>query len=361
MTPVGAGSQRGRGALILLVVALAATPGNALAQFQKAYRVDVIADDVFAIVWDDLRNFPVEGNHLVVVGESDVVVVDANRTPSLADTVIAIIRRRTGKGVSHVINTHWHADHVQGNSVYRAAFPNVKIVGHPETVAGMDSVLVPYVEEVGHDLESVRAQLRPADEAGGELDEEARSRLDARLVGLEREATLYDAVVFDPPTTLVSDSLVLETGGQKIVVLHSGPANTPGDLTVWLPESRILAVGDIVTRPFPLLGWDTPAGWHRSLTALLDRGPRVVLPGHGEVLRSMEYAELFRDLMGSVSSQVRQGIADGQTLEQLQTGADLSEYWREFSDGDERLFQAFETRFQPVLVERAFLEAGTRP
>ena len=331
-------------------------PATAAAQFQKPYAIDSIAPGVFAVVWQDMMSYPYEGNHLVVVTDRDVIVVDANRTPELTDTVIAIVRRTTNLPVTHVINTHWHADHVQGNSVYQREFPGVRIVGHPNTVAGIDSVLIPYVrDEVRTGYEDLKTRL---DDETSVLPEDERAGLGRQLESLERENVLYDAVTLVKPNLLVRDSLVLDRGTGPIVIFHPGWGNTDGDLAVWLPVERVLAVGDQVTEPFPLLGWDAPRSWYRSLESMLALGPSVVLPGHGEVQRSMEFVELYRDFLRDLSTQVAEGAEAGKTLEDLQGGVDLVRYWEAFADGNERMVQAFVTRFQPEAVKRAWVELG---
>lgn len=50
--------------------------------------------------------------------------------------MIAIIRERTSKPVRHVINTHWHADHVQGDSVYLREFPMFRSLAIPRPSRG---------------------------------------------------------------------------------------------------------------------------------------------------------------------------------------------------------------------------------
>ena len=339
-------------------VALIAWPSAPIqAQFQKQYEIVTIADDVFAIIWQDITQYPFEGNHLVVINDDDVFVVDANRTPSLADTVIAIVRRHTQKPIRYVVNTHWHADHVQGNAVYRRELPEVMIIGHPETVTGIDTVLVPYIDEVRRDVAAARTQLAADATVDGEPFTDAqRKRAEGRLESLEREETLYEAVELARPNVLVSDSMTIDGGDRQIKIFHPGPANTSGDLVVYIPEAGVLAVGDLVTKPFPLLGWDSPGSWSRALDHLLGLDPQVVIPGHGELMRSMEYVELFRDLFRALSTQVRDGVERGRSLEELQTTIDLEHFWREFAGDNERLFQGFAAQFQPRAVERAYLE-----
>ena len=133
--------------LPVTVLALMAfgTPSPTAAQFTKPYTVVDLADDIFAIVWDDIVSVPIEGNNLVIINADDVIVVDSKRTPSLAMTVIDEIRKRTDKPVRYLINTHWHADHFYSNYVFQNEYPGVEIIGHPATTAGMNSILVPWL------------------------------------------------------------------------------------------------------------------------------------------------------------------------------------------------------------------------
>ena len=43
---------------------------------------------------------------------------------------LAALRTITNKPVSAVINTHWHDDHILGNTVYADAFSKVEIIAH---------------------------------------------------------------------------------------------------------------------------------------------------------------------------------------------------------------------------------------
>ena len=160
-----------RTVLLLLVILL---PVGGAAQFTKPYRVVDLTDDIFAIVWDDILSYPVEGNKLVIINENDVVVVDSKRTSSLARTVIEEIRKGTDKPVRCLINTHWHADHFYANYVFQEDFPGVEIIGHPATSAGVWSVLVPGHGDVQHDL----AYLHLVRELFASLSQQVRAGVD---------------------------------------------------------------------------------------------------------------------------------------------------------------------------------------
>ena len=77
----------------------------------------------YAAVRKDPLSLAVNSNSLIVVRDSDVVVVDAQFTRRATQETIAAIRTITRKPVAYVINTHWHDDHLAGDQVYRDSFP----------------------------------------------------------------------------------------------------------------------------------------------------------------------------------------------------------------------------------------------
>ena len=55
-----------------------------------------------------------------IVTHKGVVVIDALGSPALAERLLAEIRKITPQPVTHVILTHYHADHVYGLQVFAA-------------------------------------------------------------------------------------------------------------------------------------------------------------------------------------------------------------------------------------------------
>jgi glyoxylase-like metal-dependent hydrolase (beta-lactamase superfamily II) len=58
-----------------------------------------------------------------IVTSAGVVVIDALGSPALAERLLAEIRKVTPQPVTHVILTHYHADHVYGLQVFAAWAP----------------------------------------------------------------------------------------------------------------------------------------------------------------------------------------------------------------------------------------------
>ena len=158
---------------------------------------------------------------------------------------------------------------------------------------------------------------------------------DASLV----ERYLVDARDFEPvmPTITVDDRLTLRRGGRVVEILHLGAGHTRADLVVHLPAERIAITGDLVVWPVPLVGSTSfPGAFAATLRRALALGPAIIVPGHGPVLRDDAYVRQMARLFTSMSQQVTAGVTRGETLEQLRTGVDLSEFRRAFA-GDSRV------------------------
>jgi glyoxylase-like metal-dependent hydrolase (beta-lactamase superfamily II) len=192
------------------------------------------------------RNFI--SNAGFVVTPDGVVVIDALGSPALAEQLLAQIRRITPLPVRHVIVTHYHADHIYGLQVFKAAGANV--IAHA----------------LGRDyLTSDTARLRldaSRQELGPWIDDKTR------LVAADRW--------LDAPETR------LAVGGVDLVIRHAGPAHTAEDLVVWLPQRGVLFSGDLVFRGrIPFVGQADSRQWIASLEKLIADAPRTVVPGHG--------------------------------------------------------------------------------
>jgi glyoxylase-like metal-dependent hydrolase (beta-lactamase superfamily II) len=90
-----------------------------------------VAPGVYAALQPAERRFD-DCNSAVIVTDVGVVVVDTQVDPQGARSVLGAIREKTDLPVRLVINTHWHSDHVQGNQVYRKAFPEAEIIHLPQ-------------------------------------------------------------------------------------------------------------------------------------------------------------------------------------------------------------------------------------
>ncbi|HRN07618.1 MAG TPA: MBL fold metallo-hydrolase, partial [Ottowia sp.] len=63
-----------------------------------------------------------------VVTSAGVVVIDALGSPALAERLVAEIKKITPQKITHVVLTHYHADHVYGLQVFEKL--GARIIAH---------------------------------------------------------------------------------------------------------------------------------------------------------------------------------------------------------------------------------------
>src|SRR5580704_4899695 len=87
----------------------------------KTYKFEKVAEGVYYATGGS------GSNNVVIVNDQDVVLVDDGTTPAAARAFLDDIKTITNKPVRTVVNTHFHYDHTDGNSVFG---PEVQIIAH---------------------------------------------------------------------------------------------------------------------------------------------------------------------------------------------------------------------------------------
>jgi len=222
------------------------------------------------------RNFI--SNAGIVVTPDGVVVIDALGAPQLARELIAEIHKLTGRKVTHVIVTHYHADHIYGLQEFKRE--GATIIAHRAALEYLNS------ETAQSRLAASRAELAPWIDA------------DTKLVPADRW--------IDGPTELV-------VGGVKLLIQPVGPSHTPEDVVVYLAADKVLFAGDLVFRGrVPFVGQANSGQWIKSLNTILGFDAKVVVPGHGplstEARQDMEltrdYLVYLRETMGKAAREM---------------------------------------------------------
>ena len=329
--------------------------------------VEEVAPGVHALIRTKLPGLLMDANVVFIVNDEDVVVVDTNLTPASARASLAALRSITAKPVRVVVNTHWHPDHVSGNQVYRDAFPAVEIVGHPRMREDMAARGADNRRQFGEQAREFVTLLKGLLDKGTSLagepitaEERASYEADIRLT---EETIAASPLPVVPPTLTVADRLTLHRGARTIEVLSLGRSHTHADLVVHLPHEGVVVSGDLVVAPTPLIGGDQSfiADWAASLDRLLELRPRVVVPGHGPVLRDDRQVVLLRDLMRSIHRQTAAALARGETLEQARAAVDV-ESFRTAMAGDSVVLRViFSAYGRTPGIAAVFREAGAAP
>ncbi len=286
------------------------------------FTVERLADGVFAVVRQDLPGLMVDANNLFIIGDRDVIVVDSNGAPAITREVVKALRALTRLPVRYVINTHWHDDHIRGNSVYAAEFPGAEFIAH--------AAMRPYMAAQGEanrrdfvtQAPGFAAYIRQTMAAGKDLNGDSLTA--AMRASYESDLGLVDVVLADSlrsptvlPTLTVTDSLTLYRGDRTIVIRSVGAGHTGGDLVVELPRERIIATGDLVAWPVPLVGDPQShiGSWGPALRRVMAARPAIVVPGHGPLLRDLAYVETLAGMFESIAQQASAAVARGDSLD----------------------------------------------
>jgi cyclase len=323
------------GALVtcLLLPLLASAASEPVAADAGA-RITRLAENVYVIEHDDATDEWPHGNTGIVVGRDGVFVVDSGYLPSRATADIALIRRITDKPVRILFTTHWHFDHNNGASAYRDAFEGVVFLAERNTSRWIE-LNQNYWKELStatdsprrQALEQIKAGLaRGTGPDGASLDSAGRMRLEESISKRGGELAELAALEVVAPTQVFDGRLSLDFGGTRIEIVDHGPANSPNDATVWLPEERILFTGDILVRsPLPYVVASWPVHWSRVLRDLEDIPADVVVPGHGPAMSDHAYTRAVRELLDATLTRVEALVRKGRNLSQVQAELSLDD------------------------------------
>ena len=205
----------------------------------------------------------------VIVGDSSVMVIDTTTAPMHAKDFVAAIRKVTDKPFRHVINTHHHGDHINGNQFFEGA----EIVGHPYC----------------------RDEVLKVVDAGGPA---LWARREGWADGTEPRKIL-------PPTTTFDGKMTYYYGKTVVEVFPMLPAHTYGDLVVYLPQHRILFAGDIAFfYVAPFCQNAHPSNWIEICDKIEQMPVDRIVPGHGPLGGKAELAEM-RGYLALLKSEAR--------------------------------------------------------
>lgn len=258
--------------------------------FAQSRPVRELAPGVFYYYGDELQKK--SANCLWVVFKEYVLVVDANY-PWGAEEILKEIRKTTSKPVRFVFNTHYHHDHTFGNSVFVDS--GAVILASVETALEMKTL--------------------------GQVEWDRGTAYSGRNMKTYRR---------EFPTLTFDRRLVFDDGEHRVELIRMGPAHTSGDAVAYLPKEKILATGDLCVNGNP---WGNNVAdahvnydlWLNVLDSLSSWDIRTVIPGHG-VPGPKEILIQQRDYLSDMLTQVRKGIKNGKSKEELVNEIDLKKH-----------------------------------
>jgi glyoxylase-like metal-dependent hydrolase (beta-lactamase superfamily II) len=187
-------------------------------------------------------------NSVIIEGEHEVMLVDAQLTKTNAERVLQEIKE-TKKPLSIIYITHEHADHFLGLEVFKEAYPRVMIIANSAVVDRINKV---YQEKID------------------KWQKILGSGATSHVVAIEK-----------------CDGNFIKFESLEIEVLKHIQGGTDENTMLWISGQRTLIAGDVVINNMHLYTAETDSKargkWLNSLSKIRDLNPSVVIPGHSKV------------------------------------------------------------------------------
>lgn len=224
--------------------------------------------------------FTGRGGTIGWLSNKDALVVVDTQFPESAAVCLAGLPGRGERMIDVVLNTHHHADHTGGNSVFK---PAARTIVAQANVPGL---------------------MRAAAEKAG---------------ASAKPPTLPDATF--------AEAWRRDVGGETVTAHYFGPAHTNGDVIVHFEKANVVHLGDLLfNRLYPVIdrpGGASIRGWVSRLETAVKTYPADaiyvcghgakkfgVTGGHGDIL-------VFRDYLSALLDYTQKKIAAGEPKEKI--------------------------------------------
>lgn len=219
------------------------------------------------------------GNIAVLAGPDGKLIVDSGYAGSRERISEALDAISAGP-IKHLVNTHWHFDHTDGNEWMHAAGAIV----------------------------SAHANTRKHLSASTRVD-------DWDFTFPPSPAGAIPAEVFETEKTL-------HLNGATIALRYYGPSHTDGDVSVYFKEADVLHTGDTWWNGhFPFIDYSTGGNINgmiraaeTNIAAVSDE--TIIIPGHGSVGRKADLIE-YRDMLMTTRDRVATLKKQGRSVEEV--------------------------------------------
>ena len=219
------------------------------------------------------------GNIAVLPGGDGKLIIDSGylgTRSKIADALSSL----SPDPIKHLVNTHWHFDHTDGNEWMHSA--GATITAHENTRKHLSTST--RVEDWNFTFPPWPAAAIPTD-------------------------------VFNAEKTL-------HLNGATIALKYYGPAHTDGDISAYITEADVLHTGDTWWNGhYPFIDYSTDGnidGMIKAAEANLAvvTEKTIVIPGHGPVGGKAEMTE-YRDMLATIRDRVAALKLAGKSIEEI--------------------------------------------
>lgn len=235
------------------------------------------------------------GNIAVLSGKDGKVLIDAGYTVTRSGIKSALASLGP-QPIKHLINTHWHADHTDGNAWLHEE--GATILAHENT--------------------------------------RKRLSVPTRVEGWEHTFPAAPAAAI--PTTVFRDRHQVRLNNTGLLLKYYGPAHTDSDISVNFTEADVLHVGDTWWNGiYPFIDYSTGGSIDGAIRAaeanIAAVTPQtIVIPGHGAPGGKSDLIA-FRDMLVEIRAKVAALKKQGRSLEDVVAAKPTAAYdarWGQF-------------------------------
>ena len=254
-----------------------------------------VATDVYAVIGDlagqTYENEGLNNNLGFVVTDKGVLVINTGPSQRVAKALHAAIKKTTKQPIKWVVSVNSQNHYWLGNDYFK----------------------------------SLGATLIASKEGERVMREMGAQQLETNLALLKEKAA---GTKLAYPTDLVADKRELKLGKTTVQLLHFGPAHTPGDLIVWLPEQKILFSGDIIytERLLAVIPIGNTANWIEAFDKLAALNPKTIVPGHGRPTNLERARRDTRDYLSFLRAEAKRIFDTSGSLQEAVEKTDQSRF-----------------------------------
>ena len=252
-------------------------------------------------------------NSIMIESEEGLVIVDTLGSEERARTLLTEFRKISSKPIKAIIYTHNHLDHIGGATIF---YNDTK----PEIYAQ---------KNILYNIANISTTIRPiifersARQFGIPLAEE---EIIHQGIGGFLEINAESTLGLVMPTIVFEDSLTIQVDNLMVELVHV-PGETDDHLYVWLPDKKVVAVGDNFYRSFANLyairgtKFRNPMEWVESLDKIRMLKAEYLVPSHTRpIIGSENIAKAltdYRDGIQFIHDQTIRYINKGLTPDEI--------------------------------------------
>jgi glyoxylase-like metal-dependent hydrolase (beta-lactamase superfamily II) len=235
------------------------------------------------------------GNIAALPGNDGKFIIDSGYLGT-REKITAALTNLSSDPIKHLVNTHWHSDHTDGNEWMHST--GATIMAHENTKKHLSTTT--RVEDWNFTF--------PASPAGA------------------------------IPTELFNTDKTLQLNAATIALKYYGPAHTDGDISAYFIEADVLHTGDTWWNGhYPFIDYSTGGsldGMIRAAEANVARVTEktIVIPGHGPVGGKAEMIE-YRDLLATIRDRVAVLKKKGKSLDEIRAAKLTAAYDAKWGKG----------------------------